>query len=89
MEPPVEAIIEAYVEASNGDLRESLRLAVSDALADLTEAERRARTAVRLISRGYARGQTVSGTSASRLLQGISLDTNPTSGTSAASPTTD
>jgi hypothetical protein len=71
---PVEAIVEAYVHAANGDLRESLRLAVSDALADLTEVERRAERADRLISRGYARGETVSAGIRRRLLESTTLD---------------
>ena len=60
MEPPLDAIVEAYVRAAGGDPREGLRLAVSDALADLTEVERRAQRADRLTFRGYARGETVS-----------------------------
>ena len=60
MESPVDALVEAYVQAADGDLREGLRCAVSDALADLTEVARRAQRADRLISRGYARGETVS-----------------------------
>ncbi|HEX2556381.1 MAG TPA: hypothetical protein VHL98_22000 [Microvirga sp.] len=57
MPDPVETIIAAYVEAADGDRDEALRRAVSDALADLTEAERRVKRAERMISRGYARGE--------------------------------
>ncbi|WP_306461770.1 hypothetical protein [Salinarimonas soli] len=53
---PVEAIAAAYVQESGGDPEEALRAAIADALADLTEWERRTRRAERLVSRGYARG---------------------------------
>ena len=53
---PVEAIAAAYVHEAGGDPEEALRAAIADALADLTEWERRTRRAERLVSRGYARG---------------------------------
>ena len=74
METPVDAIVEAYVRAAEGNAREGLRLAVCDAPADLTEVERRAQRSDRLISRGYARGETVSGGIRRRLLESASLD---------------
>jgi hypothetical protein len=52
----VEAIARAYVEASGGDARAALRLAIEDALICLIEMERRARRAERLVSRGFVRG---------------------------------
>jgi hypothetical protein len=54
MDSPVDAIVEAYVQAANGDLRESLplaRCARSPTSPRLIVAQR----ADRLISRGYAR----------------------------------
>jgi hypothetical protein len=57
MEPHLEAIVRAYVEQAGGDREKALRDAVSDALADLLEAERRTFQAERLISKGYARGR--------------------------------
>jgi hypothetical protein len=57
MNRDVEAIAFSYVQAAGGDRDRALRLAISDALADLLEAERRTANAVRLISRGYARGE--------------------------------
>jgi hypothetical protein len=56
MDRNVEAIAASYISAAEGDRDRALRLAISDALADLLEAERRTVNAVRLISRGYARG---------------------------------
>jgi hypothetical protein len=56
MNRDVEAIASSYIQAAEGDRDRALRLAISDALADLLEAERRTVNAVRLISRGYARG---------------------------------
>jgi hypothetical protein len=56
MNRDVEAIASSYIQAAEGDRDRALRLAISDALADLLEAERRTANAVRLISRGYARG---------------------------------
>ncbi len=59
MPDPVEEIVAAYVEAAEGDRDEALRRAVADALADLSEAERRAVKAERLVSKGYVRGGVV------------------------------
>ncbi len=58
---PVEAIAEAYVREARGDPERALRAAIADALADLTEWERRTRRAERLVSRGFARGRIGSG----------------------------
>lgn len=52
---PVEAIARAYLATTHGDAGIALRCAITDALADLLEAERRARANSRLISRGYVR----------------------------------
>ena len=52
---PVEAIVTAYLATAQGDARLALRCAVTDALSDLMEAERRTRERSRLISRGYVR----------------------------------
>ncbi|MCP2080832.1 UNVERIFIED_ORG: hypothetical protein J2W74_002018 [Methylorubrum zatmanii] len=56
-EPPdtVEEIARSYLLTSEGDVGLALRCAISDALADLCEAERRTRRQDRLISRGYVR----------------------------------
>lgn len=56
-EPPdtVEEIARSYLLISEGDAGLTLRCAISDALADLCEAERRTRRQDRLISRGYVR----------------------------------
>jgi hypothetical protein len=56
-EPPdaVEEIARSYLTASAGDAAMALRCAISDALVDLCEAERRGRRQDRLISRGYVR----------------------------------
>ncbi len=54
---PVETIAEAYVREADGDSERALRAAIADALADLTEWERRTRRAERLVSRGFARGR--------------------------------
>ncbi|SEP44285.1 hypothetical protein SAMN04487843_12063 [Methylobacterium sp. ap11] len=53
---PVEAIAAAYLSQTSGDLALALRCAITDALADLLEAERRTRERSRLISRGFVRG---------------------------------
>ncbi|KQT19856.1 hypothetical protein ASG40_03345 [Methylobacterium sp. Leaf399] len=53
---PVEAIAHAYLMATEGDANLALRCAITDAMADLLEAERRTRSRSRLISRGYVRG---------------------------------
>lgn len=53
---PVEAIVQAYLTTTDGDAGLALRCAVTDAMADLLEAERRTRGSSRLISRGYVRG---------------------------------
>lgn len=49
---PVEAIAAAYLSQTSGDPALALRCAITDALADLLEAERRTREHSRLISRG-------------------------------------
>ncbi|QRE75511.1 hypothetical protein [Methylobacterium aquaticum] len=54
---PVEAIAAAYLSQTSGDPALALRCAITDALADLLEAERRTRERSRLISRGYVRGR--------------------------------
>ena len=58
MDSDVEKIASSYVQAAGGNSDKALRLVISDALADLTEAERRTHKAERLISWGYVRGQT-------------------------------
>ena len=57
MDQDLEKIASSYVQAAGGNSDKALRLAISDALADLTEAERRTHKAERLISWGYVRGQ--------------------------------
>ncbi|MEN3213394.1 hypothetical protein PUR23_25695 [Methylorubrum populi] len=52
---PVEEIAQAYLSDTQGDAGIALRCAISDALSDLMEAERRARENSRLISRGFVR----------------------------------
>lgn len=52
---PVEEIAQAYLTTTHGDAGLALRCAITDALSDLMEAERRARENSRLISRGYVR----------------------------------
>lgn len=52
---PVEEIAQAYLATTQGDAGIALRVAITDALSDLLEAERRARENSRLISRGYVR----------------------------------
>lgn len=56
-EPPdtIEEIARSYLVTTAGDAGLALRCAISDALADLCEAERRTRCQDRLISRGYVR----------------------------------
>ena len=54
---PVEAIAAAYLTQTSGDLALALRCAITDALADLMEAERRTRERSRLISRGAPHGR--------------------------------
>ncbi|MET7244985.1 hypothetical protein ABZT49_16645 [Methylobacterium sp. EM32] len=54
---PVEAIAASYLSQTSGDLALALRCAITDALADLMEAERRTRERSRLISRGFVRGR--------------------------------
>ncbi|TXN19962.1 hypothetical protein [Methylobacterium sp. WL9] len=54
---PVETIVSAYLKTAHGDAGLALRCAVTDALSDLMEGERRARERSRLISRGYVRGR--------------------------------
>ncbi|HEX8416844.1 MAG TPA: hypothetical protein VF641_04500 [Methylobacterium sp.] len=53
---PIEAIAQAYLQSTQGDADIALRCAITDAMADLLEAERRTRSRSRLISRGYVRG---------------------------------
>ncbi len=57
MEPHVDAIARGYLEGAEGDPERALREAIADALADLSEAERRTRRVERLVSKGYARGR--------------------------------
>jgi hypothetical protein len=57
MNPTVESIATSYVEAAEGDARKALRMAITDALGDLVEAERRTSRAERLVSHGYVRGE--------------------------------
>ncbi|CAA2107326.1 hypothetical protein MBUL_04106 [Methylobacterium bullatum] len=52
---PVEEIAQAYLTSTAGDAEIALRCAITDALSDLMQAERRARETSRLISRGYVR----------------------------------
>lgn len=52
---PVEDIAQAYLTSTDGDAGIALRCAITDALSDLMEAERRARENSRLISRGFVR----------------------------------
>lgn len=52
---PVEDIAQAYLLSTQGDAGIALRCAITDALSDLMEAERRARENSRLISRGFIR----------------------------------
>lgn len=54
---PVEDIAQAYLMSTQGDAGIALRCAITDALSDLMEAERRARENSRLISRGYVRNR--------------------------------
>ncbi|ACL62213.1 hypothetical protein [Methylobacterium nodulans] len=49
---PVEDIVAAYLTMTAGDPALALRCAVTDALADLLEAERRTRERSRLIAKG-------------------------------------
>ncbi|KQT84998.1 hypothetical protein ASG51_02770 [Methylobacterium sp. Leaf465] len=53
---PIEAIAQAYLVTTAGNEGQALRIAITDALADLMEGDRRARAHSRLISRGYVRG---------------------------------
>ncbi len=52
---PGEDIAQAYHSSTQGDAGIALRCAITDALSDLMEAERRARENSRLISRGFVR----------------------------------
>ena len=61
MEPHVDAIVRAYLDGAEGDPERALREAVTDALADLVEADRKMRRVERLVSKGYARGILASG----------------------------
>ena len=53
---PIEEIAQAYLTTFEGDAGLALRCAITDALSDLMDAERRTRERSRLISRGYVRG---------------------------------
>ena len=53
---PIEAIAQAYLVTTEGNEGQALRIAITDALADLMEGDRRARAYSRLISRGHVRG---------------------------------
>jgi hypothetical protein len=57
MDRDVEAIAASYISVADGDCDRALRLAISDALADLRATRRRMMKAVRSISYGYARGE--------------------------------
>ncbi len=52
----IETIAQSYLRTTEGDAALALRCAITDAMADLLEAERRTRRQSRLISRGYVRG---------------------------------
>lgn len=52
----VEDIARSYLKTTDGDASLALRCAISDALADLLEADRRTNQRDRLIYRGYVRG---------------------------------
>lgn len=54
---PVEEIAQAYLSSTDGDAGIALRCAITDALSDLMEAERRDRENSRLISRGFVRNR--------------------------------
>jgi Arc/MetJ family transcription regulator len=53
----VEMIARAYVEAADGDAHAALRSVIADALDALAAAERRAKHAEHLVSRGFVRGR--------------------------------
>lgn len=53
---PIEAIAQAYLVTTEGNEGQALRIAITDALADLMKGDRRARAHSRLISRGCVRG---------------------------------
>ena len=53
----VEEIARVYLQAARGDARAALRLAVTEALADLDREHRRLSERIRLVSRGYVRGR--------------------------------
>jgi len=55
----IEEIASAYLIEADGGLSLALRQAIEDALADLTDMERRALRAERLISRGFVRARSV------------------------------
>jgi len=61
-----ERIALAYHRAARGDAWAALVRAIEDALADLTEAERRTMQRDRLISHGYVRGSLNTAASACR-----------------------
>ena len=51
----VEDIASRYLEKADGNPSLALRIVIEDALADLTDLERRSRRAERMVSRGYVR----------------------------------
>lgn len=51
----VEEIAARYLDRAEGNPSLALRLLIEDALADLTELERRSRRTERMLSRGYVR----------------------------------
>jgi hypothetical protein len=52
---PIEAIAQAYLRTTEGDEGQALRIAITDALADLMEAGKSVRAHSRLIARGCVR----------------------------------
>lgn len=51
----VEEIASRYLDRADGNPSLALRILIEDALADLTELERRSRRTERMLSRGYVR----------------------------------
>jgi hypothetical protein len=51
----VEEIATRYLDRADGNPSLALRILIEDALADLTELERRSRRTERMLSRGYVR----------------------------------
>lgn len=52
---PIETIAQAYLEVTEGNERQALRCAITDALSDLMATDMRARERSRLISRAHVR----------------------------------